>query len=308
VTVNPDEVVALGAAVQAGVLAGVCARPGGGGGRGVWRRCWHVARPLRHAWRAHAPHMRCAAASCRPLASTTTHTHTHAHTSLFTTPHTHTHTRRGVGHCAARRDATVAGPRDAGRRHDAPHHAQHHAADEQERDVLHGGRRPDERGDQRAAGALAGWQPRRESVRACVCVCVCVCVRVRAHARVERARCARVCARQQCAAVTGQHPAALLNADMPLSYTHARTRTPRTRRRRASASLRATTSRWARSAWTASRPRRAACRRSRCVARRARLRCGAVVLWPTSARARARLGDVCAVEAQHARGRHPRHA
>ena len=36
--------------------------------------------------------------------------------------------RRGVGHRAAGRHASVPRPRDAGRRHDQAHHAQHHAA------------------------------------------------------------------------------------------------------------------------------------------------------------------------------------
>ncbi len=59
---------------------------------------------------------------------------------------------RSQGRAAARRDAAVAGHRNAGRRDDDAHPAQHDDPDAEERDLLDGGRQPDERRSPRAAG------------------------------------------------------------------------------------------------------------------------------------------------------------
>ena len=63
--------------------------------------------------------------------------------------------RRGQGRAAARRDAAVARHRDAGRRDDDAHPAQHDDSDAQERGLLDGDRQPDERRGARAAGRAA---------------------------------------------------------------------------------------------------------------------------------------------------------
>jgi molecular chaperone DnaK len=60
--------------------------------------------------------------------------------------------RRGQGSAAARRHAAVARHRDARRRDDHAHSAQHHDPDAQERSVLDGGRQSDERRSPRAQG------------------------------------------------------------------------------------------------------------------------------------------------------------
>ena len=60
--------------------------------------------------------------------------------------------RRGQGSAAARRDAALARHRDARRRHDDADSAQHDDSDAEERDLLDGGRQPDERRSARAAG------------------------------------------------------------------------------------------------------------------------------------------------------------
>ncbi len=65
---------------------------------------------------------------------------------------------RRQGRAAARRDAAVAGHRDAGRRDDHAHPAQHHDSDEEERDVLDGGRQPDQRRSARASRASGRWR------------------------------------------------------------------------------------------------------------------------------------------------------
>ena len=59
---------------------------------------------------------------------------------------------RGQGSAAPRRDAALARDRDAGQRHDDAHPAQHDHSDQEERGVLDGRRRPDERRGARAAG------------------------------------------------------------------------------------------------------------------------------------------------------------
>ena len=63
--------------------------------------------------------------------------------------------RRSEGRAAARRDAAVARHRDAGRRDDDAHRAQHDDSDEEERDLLDGDGQPDERRSARAAGRAA---------------------------------------------------------------------------------------------------------------------------------------------------------
>ena len=60
--------------------------------------------------------------------------------------------RRGQGHPGARRHAAVAGRRDARRRDDRAHPAQHHDPDQQDRNLLHRGGQPERGDDQRAAG------------------------------------------------------------------------------------------------------------------------------------------------------------
>ena len=60
--------------------------------------------------------------------------------------------RRRQGPAAARRHAALARHRDAGRRDDDADPAQHDDSDAQERDLLDGGRQPDERRSARAAG------------------------------------------------------------------------------------------------------------------------------------------------------------
>ena len=60
--------------------------------------------------------------------------------------------RRRQGPAAARRDAALARHRDAGRRDDDADSAEHDDSDAQERDLLDGGRQPDERRSPRAAG------------------------------------------------------------------------------------------------------------------------------------------------------------
>ena len=63
--------------------------------------------------------------------------------------------RRSQGSAAARRDAAVARHRDARRRDDDADSAEHDDSDAQERDLLDGGRQPDERRSARAAGRAA---------------------------------------------------------------------------------------------------------------------------------------------------------
>ena len=63
--------------------------------------------------------------------------------------------RRRQGPAAARRDAAVARHRDARRRDDDADHAQHDDPDAEERDLLDGGRQPDQRRSARAAGRAA---------------------------------------------------------------------------------------------------------------------------------------------------------
>ena len=80
--------------------------------------------------------------------------------------------RRGQGRAAARRDAAVARHRDARRRDDDAHRAEHDDSDAEERDLLDGDRQPDERRSARAAGRAAAGarQPHARPVpagRAC---------------------------------------------------------------------------------------------------------------------------------------------
>ena len=62
---------------------------------------------------------------------------------------------RSEGSAAAGRDAAVARHRDAWRRDDDPHSAQHDDSHAQERSLLDGGRQPDQRRSARAAGRAA---------------------------------------------------------------------------------------------------------------------------------------------------------
>ena len=70
--------------------------------------------------------------------------------------------RRRLRHPAARRHPAVAGRRDHGRRHDPHDRPQHHHPDLQDRDLLHGGRQPDLRRDQRPAGRARDGRRQQE--------------------------------------------------------------------------------------------------------------------------------------------------